>query len=259
MHLEREDFAMTEQDTAPAVIPPVSDELALAARREIALRTTDAVAEILGQDVTVRSLERMAASPDTSRRLTGKRALRAVEALARENSPVIRNLGEVGIYSYAEAVIMFGADERTYLGLASRNGLKAEEATGLYSLREQISEYSDGKNCGFPTIERLLEKMGLSVAAAASDPETTVALLDRAGLLRDTPRGRDGSPTISSSTHGIVRMIEDDPDGSLSESILEAQRGEMGRPLDEIDDEGEVQEAHEIAERLAELIYGTER
>lgn len=246
----------TQFNESPAVIPPVSNELELLARRELALRATDAIAEVLERDVTVRGLERMVMSPTSeAERITGVRALRCVETIARSNSPIARAVGEAGIYNYVEGVIQYGADEKKFLELMNVKGLSAEQATGLYALRSLLAEYTNGQRQGFPFIEACLHQVGVSLAEAADDPDGTIDLLDKAGLLVSYKGGRTfNSPILAPNlADRSTRLVEDDPDGTLSASILEAQLEELGRPTEEIEG-ADMQSAYDIVDRIDRIM-----
>lgn len=169
---------------------PVGTDIEIIARRELAIRAVDAIAEVLEVDVSVHNLLILAANDQpTPVRLAAKRALRCVEAIGRQGSPLIKAIGEVGIYDYVEGVVEFGASETTYLDLVSAFRLTAAEATGLYALRRLVAEHSDGHEEGFPTLIRALASVGISPSQAGRDPEEAVAVLDEAGFFIDHAGG----------------------------------------------------------------------
>lgn len=249
----------SSEDTSSAQpVPPISNELELVARRELAIRTTDAISEVLDRDITVRGLERMATNRLNRReRLTGVRALRCLEAIARHDSEVVKAVGETGIYHFVEGVIQYGADEKKYLSLVDKEGLSAEQVTGLYAVRELIAGYTEGRPT-FPAIEKALATLGMSLADAADDPEHTVERLDEAGYFIDNKGKRifDRPIMAPNLADRSARVLEDDPDGTLSQAILDAQRADISRPLDEIEDEGEDRVAREVIEILSEINSG---
>lgn len=248
-----------ESDT-PVVAPPVSAELELATRRELAIQTTDAISEVLEVDVTLRSLENLATTTQVGdpNRLVAVRALRCVEAIARPNSVVVREIGQTSIYHYVEGVIQYGASERNFLFLMNKYGLSAEQVTCLYELREEIAEFSDGSRPGFPTMERAFASLGMSMQQAALDIESAVTTLDNAGYFINNKGKRTFDETIFAPklAEGTGRLLPDDPDGSLTAGILDAQRTYLNRTADEIDDEGESLVAQSTAEVVHELLNG---
>ena len=162
---------------------PTSAELELIRRRELAIQATDAIAEVLDEEVTVPELMRRAdAAEATPGRLRARRALRCVYDIGVEDSPVVAAVGEVNLYHYVEGVLQYGSNRDTYLGLMDAFNLTAEQATGLYALRELIADETDGNRIGFPTLQRALKEVGLSMQQAADDPDGTLTAFMDAGL-----------------------------------------------------------------------------
>lgn len=184
-----------------------SQELAVLARRDLAQRTTDAISEVLDVDVTVPMLLALAdKSEDDSVRLPALRALRCIESIAREDNPIVRRIGEAGIYHYAEGVIEFGASERKYMALLDTFGLDAEAVTGLYALRDAIAAETDGRNIGFDTILSALSTLGIGPHDAAADIEEAVRALGDAGFFIDHAGSKTFnqpifSPNLAGKTH----------------------------------------------------------
>lgn len=162
---------------------PTVAELELVRRRELAVQATDAIAEVLDEQVTVPELMRQADSPEaTPGRLRARRALRCVFDIGVEDSPVVAAVGETNLYHYVEGVLQYGSNRNTYLGLMDAFSLTAEQATGLYALRELIADETDGNRIGFPTLQRALREVGLSMQQAANDPDSTITAFMDAGL-----------------------------------------------------------------------------
>lgn len=165
---------------------PVSTDIELIARRELAVRATDAIAEVLEVDVSVNALLRLAGADEpTPVRLAAKRALRCIEAIGRDDSLVVRKIGEAGIYHYVEGVIEFGADEAKFLELMDQDDLSAEETTGMYALREAIQDVVHGEDVTFPAIHAALRRIGMTPGQAVVDSDATVAALHEAGCFVD--------------------------------------------------------------------------
>jgi len=196
-------------DRPEEFVPTLSPaELQLASRRELARRTTDAISEVLEVDVTVPMLLALAAdSEDESVRLPAKRALRCVEAISRENSTLLRAIGETGLYDYVEGVIEYGASERKYVALLEGLQLDAQSVTGLYALREAIREETDGGNLGFDVILNALEEVGIGPREAAEDVEGSVRVLSEAGYFMDHLGTRTYSrPIFAPHLAGVVEL-----------------------------------------------------
>lgn len=162
---------------------PTAAELELVRRRELAIQATDAIAEVLDEQITVPELMRRADAPEaTPGRLRARRALRCVYDIGVEDSPVVAAVGEINLYHYVEGVLQYGSNRNTYLGLMDAFSLTAEQATGLYALRELIADETDGNRIGFPTLQRALKEIGLSMQRAADDPDGTATAFMDAGL-----------------------------------------------------------------------------
>jgi hypothetical protein len=224
-----------------ATMAPISAELErLTHRRELAIRAIGAVAEVLEVDVTVPMLQRIAEAEDEDPtvHITAVRALRCIEGISKEDSVVIKTIGEVGIYDYVEGVIEYGADQNLYLKLMDTHGLSAREVTGLYSLRELIAEHSAGAKHGFDYLFTVLETAGISIPEAANDPYDALAQLDERGFFVDHIGGLsfDTPRLMPSQADGSPRLLPDDYDGTVSAAILEHQRDVFGRPKEEQED-----------------------
>lgn len=225
---------------------PSSAELAILQRRELALTATDSVAEVLGVDVTIPMLQVLADEKEkTPTRLAAVRALRCIESIAREDSKVMAQIPEKDIYHFVEGAITYGASESCFLGLVTSLAIPAEKTTGLYAVREMVSEYADGKP-GFRTMLAALQTIGISPSDAANDPEGAVRALEEAeyfvGYVGLSERGGRifNHPIFAPHLKGAdVRIIEDDPDGSISKGSLEAQKAFFSQTPEE--DEGEIE------------------
>jgi hypothetical protein len=195
-------------------------------RRALLLKGTDAISEILEVDVTIPRLS-IAAKQGSNQllKLTAKRALRCLGEIGRPNSPLMSQFGEVDIYHIAEAVVVYGASDATYLKLSTEYGLCAEEVTSIYALRGEIADHTDGKMPSFPQMEQALTMVGLSFSDAASDHETAMRIFDEAGFISEgstfwsylTVRF---APTATNQRFRVIEAAED-PDGSISAGILE--------------------------------------
>ncbi|HWB39208.1 MAG TPA: hypothetical protein VG604_03100 [Candidatus Saccharimonadales bacterium] len=237
-----------------------SQELSLVQRKALALTSFDAASSILEREVNVAVLARMAESVDQRTRLTGKRALRAIEAATRPDSKVIKAIGEQGIYPFMEGVILYGADTAKFLALLREEdeGLTPETVTGLYALRESIAQHSeDGKMPSFPSIKRALQRLGISLADGGADPDMIAELIDQTGMLEKTASsGRGGTPAFIAHSYGNEPLVEDDPDGSFSEAILKGQRAQLSSFADETEYEADSHELGQIMRNLEELVNG---
>ena len=230
-----------EADSSPAV-PGIEDAtLERLARRELAIQATDLIGEVLGVDVTVSLLMRLSRATETSDvRLSARRALRCVEAIGRTDSPVVKAVGPSELYHYVEAVITYGAGERTFLQLIEDRRLRAHEVTGLYSLRSLIAAETDGSKPGFPTLLRALDSLGLSPDEACSDPDATLARLDEAGFIVTHAGSRVFdrpifAPDFSQRRVPLGRDIDSDRRPDDSTEWLRVAFGEEGF-LDETED-----------------------
>jgi hypothetical protein len=163
---------------------PVGTDLDVVARRELALHALDTIGEVLEVDVSVAALMHLAKDKDKTVRVNAKRALRTIEAIGREDSEVVRRVGQTSLYHYVEGVMLYGASQRTYLGLMELFHMTAEEATALYALREQIADacHTSDEKPGFPTLVKALAKVGMSPAEAAMDTDAALHAMDAAGF-----------------------------------------------------------------------------
>jgi hypothetical protein len=238
---------VTHEKGSTTETPKDAKSLELAARRELALQATDAVSEVLETDVTVRGLIDAADSTEVSRdRLIARRALRAIGAIIVEDSKVLQTIGQNGIYHYTEGVINYGASDRKYFALIEAFQLTAEEATGLYALREQIAEQTNGRRPGFDMIIAALYRVGMSVYEAANDPDAALAAFDSAGYITDHVEydrfdRRVQKQFDTAGFHPVQskheRISSDDTDGSLTEAIQNGFKEALRRPIEEVEDE----------------------
>lgn len=179
---------------------PTAAELELVRRRELAVQATDAIMEVLDEQLTVPDLMRQAEAPEaTSGRLRARRALRCIYDIGVEDSPVVKAVGEVNLYHYAEGVVQYGSNRNTYLGLMEAFSLTAEQATGLYALRELIADQSDDTRIGFPTLQQALSEIGFSMKQAADDPDLALAAFVEAGFFVNYNGSRVYDQTIFSA------------------------------------------------------------
>lgn len=187
------DFPPEADDSAAVAI--TAAELDVLRRRELAMSAVEAIEDVLDAKVAVPSLLAVAEAKDPSpARLQARRALRCIKDIGEEDSIVVQTIGETNVYHYAEAVLGYGCSKQTYLGLVGTFNLSAEEATGLYSLRELIAEETGGNRIGFPTLQHALRKLGMSMKQAAEDPDSTLAAFSNAGYFVNC----DGSRTYDS-------------------------------------------------------------
>lgn len=193
----------------PTIDPPVRADIVRLASQELAPYALETIADVLEVDVTVGALVQLSDNSEPPEvRLAAKRALRCIEGFGRPDSPVLRRIGAVGMYSYVEAVVEYGASEMTYLTLMEVCNLSPAETTALYALREAIAEETNGTRPGFPTILRALAKVGISAAGAAGDTDAALAALAEAGCFIDhmgsatysrplfAPQYADNPPTL---------------------------------------------------------------
>jgi len=222
---------------------PSTTEIERLQRRELALRATDAISEVLEVDVTMRALGRLAdtsEAPDV--RLAAVRALRCVESIGREDSAVIALFGEKGIYHYVEGVIQYGASEKYFLALAEAHELDAEAVTSLYELREQVAQYTNGRKPGFKTMHTALQRLGITPRAAAADPDAAVTAMYEAGYFIDHVGNSEYSRIFDQPIFAphlgedAGRLVEDDADGTFTRGIIEGFRAYFDRHPEEVED-----------------------
>ncbi|HSX35769.1 MAG TPA: hypothetical protein VLH84_02435 [Patescibacteria group bacterium] len=169
---------------------PDPQEMALLARREAASLAIGAIADMWEVEVSVPHLLILAGDDEATRvRLGAKRALRAISAVASEDSEFMRLVGTPGIEPFVEGVLAYGAATPTYLGLVEKYGLSAEEATSFYELRRLVADEADGHIPGFPALIRTLRSIGISPRQAALDTDGALAALYEAGFFVDHAGG----------------------------------------------------------------------
>lgn len=220
---------------------PTSAEIEKFRRKELALTAVDAVSEVLEADITVRTLERLKDITDAPAiRLTAVRALRCIEAIAKDGSEVVKKVGELNLYHYVEGVVQYGASEKCYLGLMDSLGVSAEGATALYAIRELIAEYTDGTKPGFRTTVDVLRTAGITIYEAVHDPESAVAALYEAGYFVNYSGGRTFDQPIfwhkKVLEESRIVELDDDVDGTMTRGMLEGFRAYFSRHPEEIED-----------------------
>lgn len=219
-------------------IPPIN-EIELAARRDLAIKATYAISEVVGFDVTIPTLAEAAESPDPSMaRVIARRALRCITEIASDDSRVLKAVGEDGIYHYAECVIDFGADTSKYLQLHDEEHLTASEVTGLYALREMVADNTNGDRPSFANIKEALSRVGMTVQLGAADPDEAASAFDAAGFFTDHSDRRQFARTIFFPPLGETpqRLVIDDPDGSITRGIIDGFSAEDRRFPEETED-----------------------
>jgi len=244
----------------------VANTLERRKRQHLALKATDALSELFETEVSVPQILDIAESEeDTPARLTARRALRAVTTIAKEGSEVTQRLRGGDMYHYVEGVVTYGASTRRYLALMDSCGLNAEEATGIYALRELIAEYTDGTKPGLQQLIDALGAVGISVQHAAADPEYAAAKFDEAGFITDHATYQKGDATIvkqfdrpifyPTKGHSIHRLIDGDADGTVTEGIKEGLQETLRHPAEESDvvDDNQVWHQNNIADYLKNL------
>lgn len=233
---------MEAPDPEPKWEPPVSTDIELVARQELAQQAVVAISEAFdGLPVTVSQLLTIAQEPEPSAaRLGARRALRAVEAIGRPDSPVIRAIGKVGIYNYVEGVVVYGAAEWRYLGLMKDYNLTAEEATALYEIRRQVAEHTNDKKPGFDQLIAALQSIGIDPHQAAIDTEAAVSSLEQAGFFVGYVGGKVfDSPAFMPEFQGKSPLTHH-PDSVRSQDSMMWVREEIERGaiiLEETEDE----------------------
>jgi hypothetical protein len=256
-----------EQEFASAGVPdqdrgissrdkgPTSREIEVLQRRELAVAAADSVAEVLGVDITIPVLQELVESDKKEVRLIGVRGLRCIESIAKENSKVVSLLGEQGIYHYVEAVMTYGASEKCYLGLVEALGTSAEHTTGLYDVREMISEYADNKP-GFQRMLAVLQTLGISAYDAANDPEGAVRALEEANYFVAFAGRRtfDHAVFAPHLVGADVRIVEDDPDGSITAGSLQGQKAYFDQTRAEDEGEAETVDLDRTADNVRDFI-----
>lgn len=219
---------MSSHEAETTATTEATSEIEIIQRRELALRATDAVSDVYDRTVSIPSLIHASGmEEDTPDRLKAKRALRCIGSLAARNSDIAKAIlnDEDGIYNYAEGVIMYGADDKYYLGLMETYHLNTAEATGIYALREMIGEYGNTKP-GFGKIIDTLSRVGLSVQQASMDPEAAVEAFYEAGFFVDHTRNYQyNTPVFAPNlTQKTYAFLEDDIDGTRSEEAIEVAK-----------------------------------
>jgi len=195
------------------------------ARKELAVTATGYISDVLEVDVTVGALLTLSQDIEPSDvRLAAKRALRCIEAIGREGSPVVRAVGEAGLYDYVECVVTYGASEKRYLELMEEERLTAEETTAIYALRQSIAEETDGNTPAFPAMRRALAEIGMSLKDAADDPDGALAKLEESGYFLNYVGGRTFdhpvfSPGLAALRVPLGRNI-DTPRGNEAEQYV---------------------------------------
>lgn len=236
-------------------------------RQDLAVRATGALSALFEADVSLSQILDIADSEeDTAARLTARRALRAVTSIAKEDSEVARRLGKGDMYHYIEGVVTYGADTQRYLALMDSCGLSAEEATGIYALRELIAEHTNGAKPGLQQIIDALGAVGISIQHAAADPEHAAIAFDEAGFISDHAFYRRGEsyivtrqfnqPVFSPARgHSARRLVEGDGDGTVTEGIKEGLRETLRHPVEESDvvDDNQVWHQNTIENYLKNL------
>jgi hypothetical protein len=183
-----DDVSLSPEDR-PAQAPTAA-ELALIERREVAVRTTNLAEQIIGEDVSIGALLDLAESTvESPERAHARRVLRCIHDISVENSVVLKAVGEVGVYHYAEGVILFEAGKRNYLELMDKFALSAEQVTGLYALRNLVEQQTD-KKPSFPALLKAIGKVGLSVQDAADDSEAALEAFVSEGFFINYSGGR---------------------------------------------------------------------
>jgi hypothetical protein len=246
---------MNDQDPTPS---PYDMKTALdrKVRRELAVRATDTLSEIFEVDVSLAALLDIAESDEPSAaRTTAKRAIRAVTSISKEGSDVIERVGQNNVYHYVEAVVVYGASDKRYFELMDTLQLSAEAATGLYALREQIAEHTDGSLPSLPSIINALDSVGISIHQAAYDPDSALAAFEDAGYIFDHViyQGDNGDKNVQytrtiffpAKGHTVNRLVDDDVDGSVTQGIREGLQESLRHPIEESDDEDENQRWHQ--------------
>ncbi len=223
-----------------------SSELELKVRRTLAVQALDSVSEVLERPVTPKQLLDIIDDKTLSSgvRLIAKRAIRCIVSIS-ENSTLVDTVGTDGVYHYTEAVMLYAASDKNFLELMEKQDLTAEEATGLYALRELIAENANEQRPSFQQIFEALKGISMSVYDAAHDPDSAVEAFDAAGYFTDhfSRKQLNGPifyPPYAESTHHIV---EDDTDGSVSKGITDGIRESLQRPPEEQEGEAWQKEA----------------
>jgi len=220
-------------DTGGQVVSGVpNDQLVeLLGRQELALKTTDHIAEVLGTAVTVNMLMQLAEEDNASEpRLKARRALRALEAVGREDSEIVRIVGAAGLYAVAESVISYGAKVDKLLELIKADGLTAEEATAAYELRRLIAEQTSGYTPSFPAIRSALAELGMTLKEAAQDPDAALTALDEGGFfINQAGRFRPSQTRfIATGVRRATRLswdIDSVPGAEVEEYVRQATEG----------------------------------
>lgn len=201
---EQEEIIDFHSEAEDAVVAVTAAELDILRRRELAMQAVEAIEDVLEARVSIPNLLAVAEADSPSpARLQARRALRCIKDIGEENSVVVRTIGETNVYHYAEAVLGYGCNRQTYLGLVETFGISAEAATGFYALRELIADETGGKRIGFPTLQNALSKVGMTVQQAAEDPDSALTAFSNAGFFVNY----DGSRTYDSPIFSPDRPI----------------------------------------------------
>lgn len=234
-------------------------------RQTLAIRATEALSELFEAEISVSQLLDIADSEeDTPARLAARRAVRAIASIAKEDSEVAHCLRKGEIYHYVEGVVTFGASTQRYLALMDSCGLNAEEATGIYALRELIAEYTNGHKPGLQQIIDALGAVGVSIQHAAADPEYAAIAFDEAGFMIDhasypgdiTKTKQFDLPVFyPTQGHSVHRLVEGDADGTVTEGIKEGLQETLRHPAEESDvvDDNQIWHQENITNYLKNL------
>lgn len=206
-----------------------SAELELAQRRELALTGMEYVSDILGHDVSAQMLLDTRNNPEVSHsaQLTAKRAVRFIGSIAKQDSEIAKHLKtDDDMYAVAEAMVVYGADENRYIRLLSDSALTPEEATGIYAVREVISDHFD-TSATLQEIIDVLTDIGIDPRSVRFDVEQAVVDMYEAGYIVRPYSHPDSNPRaerLNPMAHAVVHVL-DDADREYRTVIAETLRG----------------------------------
>lgn len=229
---------MTTGDQFPIDQSTAGRDLAIAERRELARAAVDAIADVVGRDISVPELVALADNKEErhTTRLMARRGLRFVAALGQEGSELARRLdGKDEVYAAAESFITFGASTGRYTAMLCQ-GLSPQEATGLYALREVMSEHFNNTE-SFSAIIAALAHVGVEPSAVHHDVDTVFTQLYEAGLFQST-RGTILTRSylfVGSSAVRPAVLIEGDQNGAMTADLIGELRLLGFLPPEEVD------------------------
>ena len=204
-----------------------SAKLELAQRRELARKGVSSVRDILGVDVSLMELLETSKNADAphSRRLVAKRAVRFLGDISGEGSELARRVrNDDDMYAAAEAIVVYGASNRRYLGLMDELPvpLTPVEATGIYALKQTVDD-NFGTSPTLGAISESLRRLSIDPRLVHEDVDEVVATIQSAGFIVDgNPFGDTREERLNPFRSPTSRLLEEeDPQSEYSQNLRE--------------------------------------